>query len=93
MLVLSVWAAIHVLHSGHLLSWDMGTPHDAIIVFREGTPWFYTSPVSSLTHTVMVFKFELLNFPFCRKLINSRPCRDLNPGPHRWQAAVLTIEL
>ena len=24
----SVWAAIHVLHSGHFLSWDMGTPHD-----------------------------------------------------------------
>ena len=29
----SVWAAIHVLHSGHFFSWDMGTPHDAILVF------------------------------------------------------------
>ena len=29
----SVWAAIHVLHSRHFLSWDMGTPHDAILVF------------------------------------------------------------
>ena len=31
MLNLSVWAAIHVLHSGHFLSWDMGSPHDAIL--------------------------------------------------------------
>ena len=29
---------------------------------------------------MMVFKFELLNFLFSLKLINSRPCRDLNPG-------------
>ena len=24
----SVLVAIHVLHSGHFLSWDMGTPHN-----------------------------------------------------------------
>ena len=30
---------------------------------------------------MMEFKFELLNFLFSRKLRNSRPCRDLNPGP------------
>ena len=30
MLDLSVWAVVHVLHSRHFLSWDMGTPHDAI---------------------------------------------------------------
>ena len=29
----SVWAAIHVQHSGHFLYWDMGIPHDAILVF------------------------------------------------------------
>ena len=29
----SVWAVTHVLHSRHFLSWDMGTPHDAILVF------------------------------------------------------------
>ena len=29
----SVWAAIHVLHSGHFFSWDLGTPHDAVLVF------------------------------------------------------------
>ena len=23
----SVWVAIHVLHSGHFFSWDMGAPH------------------------------------------------------------------
>ena len=35
----SVWAAIHVLHSGHFFSWDMGTPHDAILVFL----WLWVS--------------------------------------------------
>ena len=55
-----LWAAIHVVHSGHI-------------------------------HTMMVFKFELLNFLFSQKLINSCPCQDLNPGPPRWQAVVLTM--
>ena len=26
----------------------------------------------------LLFKFELLNFVFSQKLINSRPCQDLN---------------
>ena len=40
-----------------------------------------------------VFKFKLLNFLFSQKLIDSRPCRDLNLGSPRLKAAVLTIEL
>ena len=28
-----------------------------------------------------------------RNYLNYLPCRDLNPGPHRQQAAELTIEL
>ena len=39
---------------------------------------FHTNLVSSKTHTLMVFKFELLNFLFSQKLTNSHPCWDLN---------------
>ena len=27
----SVWAAIHVLHSGHFFSCEMGAPHDGLM--------------------------------------------------------------
>ena len=41
----SVWAAIHILHSGHFFSWDMGSPYDAILVFlcsvKFATVWYF----------------------------------------------------
>ena len=39
--------------------------------------------------TMMVFKFELLDFFFSQKLINSHPCWDLNRGPSRQQATMI----
>ena len=83
---------MYILNSSNVLRNQMVK----IINSRHTVPLsnqYYTNPVSSYTHTMMVFKFEVLNFLFSHKLINSRPCRELNPGPPRWQAPVLTIEL
>ena len=40
---------------------------------------------------IFVFKFEQSSYLFSHK--NSRPCRDLIPGPPRYQADMLPIEL
>ena len=40
---------------------------------------------------IFIFKFEKFSYLFSLK--NSRPCRDLNPGPPRYQADMLPIEL
>ena len=40
---------------------------------------------------ILVFKFEQSSYLFSLK--NSRPCRDLNPGPPWYQADMLSIEL
>ena len=41
----------------------------------------------------IVLKLKLLYFLLSQKLINSCSCQDLNLGPPREQAAMLTIEL
>ena len=54
---------------------------------------FYTSPVSSQTHTMMIFKLKLINFLYSQKLIKLSPLLGFEPRPVQQPAAMLTIEL
>ena len=64
----SVWVAIHALHSGHFFSWDMGTPHDAILVFL----WLWVS-------YILVWQSSIL-LPCCWGILQGYTLNNANHG-------------
>ena len=57
-----------------------------VLVFITYQP--YARAPNTYWNYIFVFKFEQSSYLFSLK--NSLPCRDLNPGPPRYQADMLT---
>ena len=73
-----LWAAFHVLHQH--LSFLHGCCTSVILCGLKPDSVY-----------IFIFKFEQSSYLI--SLTNSRPCRDLNPGPHQYQVDMLPIEL
>ena len=70
--------------SHHYIHYKLHFMHDTDLLWAafsiKGTPWLYTSPVCSQTHSIMVFKFKFIKYAFQSEINKFSPLPGFEPG-------------